>query len=140
VPKKAVVPALIERDGSVRSFRVPNVSAQTLRPLIVTNINRASFLMTDEATVYTGIGREFSGHGMVNHSAEKYVRATFWHTNTVENYFSILKRGIIGTYHHVSETHLHRYGAEFDFRYNHRVGLGYSDRERTTDHVAKYRW
>jgi hypothetical protein len=88
--------------------------------------------MTDDASVYTQIGREFSGHGTVNHSAEEYVRATFWHTNTVENYFSILKRGIIGTYHHVSETHLHRYGAEFDFRYNHLVGLGYSDRERTT--------
>jgi transposase-like protein len=132
VPKKAVVLALVERDGSVRSFRVPNVSAKTLRPLIVTNINRASFLMTDEALVYTGIGREFSSHGTVNHSAEEYVRAQFWHTNTVENYFSILKRGIIGTYHHVSEGHLHRYSAEFDFRYNHRVGLGYSDRERTT--------
>src|SRR3981081_3271170 len=132
VPKKAIVLALVERDGSVRSFHVPNVSAKTLRPLIVTNINRASFLMTDEATVYTQIGREFSGHGTVNHSAEEYVRAHFWHTNTVENYFSILKRGTIGTYHHVSEMHLHRYGAEFDFRYNHRVGLGYSDRERTT--------
>ena len=58
------------------------------------------------------------------------MRATFWHTNTVENYFSILKRGLIGTYHHVSETHLHRYGAEFDFRYNHRVGLGFSDMDR----------
>ena len=88
--------------------------------------------MTDDAKVYVEIGREFYGHGTVNHSAEEYVRAAFWHTNTVENYFSILKRGIVGTYHHVSETHLHRYSAEFDFRYNHRVGLGYSDRERTT--------
>ena len=131
IPPKAVVVALVERDGKVRSFRVPNVSAKTLRPLIVTNINRASFQMTDEALVYTGVGREFSGHGTVNHSAEEYVRATFWHTNTVENYFSILKRGIIGTYHHVSETHLHRYAAEFDFRYNYRVGLGFSDMERT---------
>ena len=88
--------------------------------------------MTDGHTVYPTIGREFSGHGTVDHSKEEYVRAQFWHTNTVENYFSILKRGIIGTYHHVSETHLHRYGAEFDFRYNHRIGLGFSDRERTT--------
>jgi transposase-like protein len=133
VPKKAVVLSLVERDGSVRSFRVPNVSATTLRPIIVTEINRASFLMTDEAMIYTGIGREFHGHGTVNHSAEEYVRATFWHTNTVENYFSILKRGIIGTYHHVSETHLHRYSAEFDFRYNHRSGQGWSDRDRTTE-------
>src|SRR5436305_10780857 len=71
VPKKAVILALVERDGSVRSFRVPNVSAKTLRPLIVTNINRASFLMTDEATVYTGIGREFGGHRTVNQLAEE---------------------------------------------------------------------
>jgi transposase-like protein len=131
IPKKAIVLALVERDGSVRSFRVPNVSAQTLRPVIVANVNRASYLMTDEALSYTSIGREFRGHGTVNHSAEEYVRATFWHTNTVENYFSILKRGIYGIYHHVSETHLHRYSAEFDFRYNHRVALGFSDMQRT---------
>jgi hypothetical protein len=86
-------------------------------------VNRASYLMTDESAVYTEVGREFSGHGTVNHSAEEYVRAFFWPTNTVENYFSILKRGIIGVYHHVSETHLYRYAAEFDFRYNHRVNL-----------------
>jgi len=128
---KAPVVALVERDGSVRSFHVPNVSATTLRPLIVTQVNRATYIMTDDAPVYTQIGREFGGHGTVNHSAEEYVRATFWHTNTVENYFSILKRGIIGIYHHVSETHLHRYGAEFDFRYNHRSGLGFTDMDRT---------
>lgn len=127
---KAPILALVERDGSVRSFHIPNVSAQTLRPIIVTQVSRASYLMTDESTVYPAIGKEFSGHGAVNHSAEEYVRAAFWHTNTVENYFSILKRGIVGVYHHVSETHLHRYGAEFDFRYNHRVGMGYSDAQR----------
>ena len=86
--------------------------------------------MTDDSKVYTEVGREFSGHGTVNHSAGEYVRAFFWRTNTVENYFSILKRGVYGVYHHVSETHLHRYGAEFDFRYNHRVGLGFSDMRR----------
>lgn len=128
---KAPLVALVERDGSVRSFHVPHVSASNLRPIIVSQVNRASYLMTDDSRVYDGIGREFAGHGTVNHSAEEYVRAGFWHTNTVENYFSILKRGIMGTYHHVSETHLHRYGAEFDFRYNHRSGLGYSDMERT---------
>ena len=127
---KAPVVALVERDGKVRSFHVPNVGAKTLRPIIVTNVNRASYIMTDESTVYPAVGREFSGHGSVNHSAGEYVRAFFWHTNTVENYFSILKRGIIGVYHHVSETHLHRYGAEFDFRYNHRMALGFSDMER----------
>ena len=131
VPPKEAVLALVERDGSVRSFHVPHVSATTLRPIIVSHINRASFLMTDDSNVYPLIGREFAGHGTVNHSAEEYVRAQFWHTNTVENYFSILKRGIVGIYHHVSATHLHRYGYEFDFRYNHRVGLGYSDMQRT---------
>jgi hypothetical protein len=114
----------------VRSFRVPNVTAETLRPVIVANVSRASFLMTDDAPTYTSIGREFSGHGSVNHSAEEYVRAYFWHTNTVENYFSIFKRGIMGVYHHVSEAHLHRYSAEFDFRHNHRSGLGFTDTER----------
>ncbi len=128
---KAPVIALVERDGSVRSFHVPHVSATTLRPIIVTHVNRATYIMTDDAAVYTQIGREFSGHGTVNHSAEEYVRAAFWHTNTVENYFSILKRGIMGIYHHVSEAHLHRYGYEFDFRYNHRVGLGFTDMQRT---------
>ena len=87
--------------------------------------------MTDESTVYPMIGHEFAGHGTVNHSAEEYVRAHFWHTNTVEGYFSSLKRGIVGVYHWVSEAHLHRYAAEFDFRYNYRVALGYSDMQRT---------
>lgn len=130
IPKKTAVLSLVERDGKVRSFRVANVTAQTLRPLIVTHVNRASYIMTDDAPVYVGIGREFHGHGSVNHSDEEYVRAQFWHTNTVENYFSIFKRGIVGTYHHISEAHLHRYSAEFDFRYNHRSGLGFSDMER----------
>jgi hypothetical protein len=80
--------------------------------------------------VYPAVTKDFAGHGTVNHSAEEYVRAQFWHTNTVENYFSILKRGITGTFHHVSEAHLHRYLAEFDFRYNQRAGLGVDDGER----------
>src|SRR5580704_13029103 len=130
IPPKAPVLALVERDGRVRSFHVPNVTAQTLRPIITANVDRASYLMTDESPVYWSIGRQFSGHGAVNHSAEEYVRAYFWHTNTAENYFSILKRGIYGCYFHVSEAHLHRYTAEFDFRYNNRIGLGIDDLER----------
>src|SRR5271166_5006867 len=86
--------------------------------------------MTDEATTYPKIGDEFAGHGTVNLSAEEYVRAYFWHTNTAENYFSILKRGIYGCYFHVSEAHLHRYTAEFDFRHNNRIALGVDDLER----------
>jgi hypothetical protein len=72
----------------------------------------------------------YSGHGTVNHSIEEYVRGGFWHTNTVENYFSILKRGITGVYHHVSQQHLKRYLGEFDFRYSERIGLGVNDNER----------
>ena len=127
---KAPILSLVERDGSVRSFHVANVTSTMLRPIIVTHVNRASYLMTDDARVYDGIGREFKGHGTVNHSAEEYVRAAFWHTNTVENYFSILKRGIVGVYHHVSEAHLHRYAAEFDFRYNRREAVGIDDSAR----------
>ncbi len=118
--KKAVV-ALVERGGEVRSFHVANVNAKTLRPLIVTNVSRAAHLMTDESPVYTRVGREFNGHSAVNHSASEYVTTGgFKHSNTVENFFSIFKRGVIGTYHHLSEAHLGRYTAEFDFRYNTR--------------------
>ncbi len=130
-PPKEAAFALVEREGKMHSFHVPAVNAKTLRPILVTHVNRKSYLMTDEAGAYVKVGREFSGHGTVNHSIEEYVRGKFWHTNTVENYFSILKRGITGTYHHVSQQHLKRYLAEFDFRYNERSGLGVSDAERT---------
>lgn len=120
-PKKAVV-ALVERDGHVRSFHVANVTAKDVRGLIVTNIDRASHLMTDESHVYTRVGREFNGHSTVNHSAGEYVTTGgFKHSNTAENFFSIFKRGVIGTYHHMSEAHLGRYTAEFDMRYNTRT-------------------
>lgn len=119
-PKKAVV-ALVERKGHVRSFHVANVNAKTLRPLIVTNVDRASHLMTDESMAYTRVGREFAGHTSVIHSKGEYVRKGGWaHSNTAENFFSIFKRGVIGTYHQMSEAHLHRYTAEFDCRYNTR--------------------
>ena len=94
------------------------------------HVHKASYLMTDDSPVYPGIGREFAGHGTVNHSIEEYVRAQFWHTNTVENFFSIFKRGVFGCYFHVSEAHLHRYAAEFDFRHNHRERLGFDDLAR----------
>ena len=130
--KKAVV-ALVERDGKARSFHVANVNAKTLRPLIVTNIVRTAHLMTDESPVYTRVGREFAGHSSVNHSAGEYVTTGgFKHSNTVENFFSIFKRGVIGTYHHMSEAHLARYCREFDFRYNTRT---LSDSERTIEAI-----
>ena len=128
VPPKVAVLSLVERGGKVRSRRVADVSAKKLRDAIVTQVNRASYLMTDEAPTYTKVGKELAGHGTVNHSAEEYVRAYFWHTNTAKGYFSILKRGITGVYHHVSKEHLHRYLAEFDYRYNERAPLAWTTR------------
>lgn len=129
-PKKEAVVALVERDGRVRSFHVANVTAKNVREVLVTQADRKSYLMTDESMVYLSVGREFGGHGTVNHSIDEYVRGGFWHTNTVENYFSIFKRGINGVYQHVSPAHLKRYLGEFDFRYNERSGLGVEDAER----------
>ena len=129
-PKKAVL-SLVERDGRAASFHVANVQADTIRPIIVANANRASALMTDESTVYPKIGDEFGLHLTVNHSANEYARlGGYVHVNTAENFFSILKRGITGVYHQVSEAHLHRYLAEFDFRYSNRSGLGVDDKAR----------
>ncbi len=126
-PKKEAVMGLVEREGKLRMFHVPEVTSKTLRPIMVSHIDRGSYLMTDESTVYPAPGEEFAGHGTVNHSAKEYVRATFWHTNTIECAFSLLKRGITGTYHHVSQKHLRRYLGEFDFRFNHK---DISDSER----------
>jgi hypothetical protein len=134
--KEPVVP-LVERGGRVRSQHMPQVSAKNLRLALVTQVDRKSYLMTDESGAYITVGREFAGHGTVNHGAEEYVRTgRFHHTNTVEGYFSILKRGIVGTYHHVSQQHLGRYLAEFDFRYNERIALGVNDAERVEKSIA----
>lgn len=128
---KQIVHSLVERGGRVRSHHVPNVNGKTLAPILRTQVSRKSTLMTDTAGGYMSIGKEFARHEMVDHGALEYVRGDV-HSNTVEGYFSILKRGIIGTYHHVSEAHLKRYLAEFDFRHNERSALGVEDAERTT--------
>lgn len=125
-PKKKVV-SLVERDGRARSFHVANIHAGTVRSAIVANIDRASTLMTDDARYYWGIGREFAKHGTTLHAARQFAKKDGVHSNTAENFFSILKRGVIGTYHHWSEAHIHRYLAEFDFRYSTK---DISDRER----------
>lgn len=130
VPKKHAVVTLVERDGQARSFHVTKVNAKTLGPILRKSADRKSYLMTDEHTVYPSIGREFNGYGTVNHSADEYVRGTFWYTNTVESYFALLKRGMMGSFHSVSEAHLHRYLAEFDFRHNTR---DLDDGERTDE-------
>ena len=120
-PKKAVLSLIDRGNGRVRSFHVPNVTAKTLRPIIAKNVQAASVLMTEEAMIYSGIGKRFADHHTVIHSANDYARlGSYIHINTAESFFSIVKRGIVGAYHHVSEAHLHRYMVEFDFRYNTR--------------------
>lgn len=115
---KETVFSLVERGGHVRSVHTPSVTAATLRPILVAQLNEKTFLVTDDAGQYRHMHRDFR-HEVVNHGIGEYVRGEA-HTNTVEGYFSILKRGVVGTYHHVSQQHLKRYLSEFDFRYNHR--------------------
>jgi transposase-like protein len=130
LPKEAVM-ALVERGGQVRSFhlRVANVTAETVKPIITEALSTDSHLRTDESGIYWKIGEEFASHRTVNHAAKEYVRGDA-HTNTIDGYFSILKRGIYGVYHHVSQEHLKRYLGEFDFRYNYRAVLGFNDTAR----------
>jgi transposase-like protein len=127
---KHVILSLIQRGGSARSFHVEGTRIADIAPVIRENLARESAMMTDEATYYREIGRDFASHDSVNHKQEEYVRGDV-HTNTAEGFFSIFKRGMNGVYQHCSEKHLHRYLAEFDFRYSNRVKLGVDDSERT---------
>lgn len=129
---KEIVYSLVERGGKVRSHHVPTVNAKTLRPILREQIHEASTLYSDDGG--SRVAREFSGHAAVNHSIGEYVRGDV-HTNTIEGYFSPLKRGITGVYHHVSPHHLKRYLAEFDFRYNQRAALGIADEARSDELV-----
>lgn len=129
IPPKSPVFALVERDGGVRSFHIPNVTANNLAPVIARHAHGDSRFMTDESNVYDHAGSWFASHETVNHSQKEYVRGEVY-TNTIEGYFSILKRGIYGCYFHVSEAHLNRYLAEFDFRYTYRIKTGYDDQAR----------
>lgn len=127
---KMKVVSLVERDGKKRSFHVTNVNHETVRPILKAQIDQKARLMTDETSVYNKVGKEFASHEKVNHSAKEYARGDVT-TNTVESSFAILKRGLYGTFHSVSEKHLQRYATEFDFRWNHRVKLGVGDEQRT---------
>jgi transposase-like protein len=126
---------LVERGGRARSRKVENVTAETLRNVVFGSADTKSRLMTDELRAYRRIGQRFAGHDAVNHGEEEWSRklvdGTKAHVNTAEGFFSILKRGIYGCYFHVSEAHLHRYLAEYDFRYSNRAALGVDDEERT---------
>jgi len=126
---KNMVVTLVERGGSARSFHAEGHSVSTIAPIIWQNIRRESHLMTDKAMHYRAIGQEFAEHSAVAHESKEYVRG-FIHTNTVEGYYSIFKRGMKGIYQHCSEKHLHRYLSEYDFRYSYRVRLGYDDAMR----------
>ena len=118
---KHAVLTLVERGGEVRSVHVDDVKAETLMPIVNANIAKEARVMTDDAATYYNKLDDFAEHDVVNHSAEEYVSRGDVHTNTVEGYFSIFKRGMKGVYQHCNEKHLHRYLAEFDFRYNNRV-------------------
>jgi transposase-like protein len=118
-PKKVPVVALVEREGKVKAMHAANVTAHELKGAIREHVARTATIMTDNFPSYRGLDREFAGHETVDHSRDEWVRGSA-HTNTVEGYFSILKRGVNGVYHHVSRAHLHRYLTEFDFRYNTR--------------------
>jgi transposase-like protein len=123
---KMAVLSLVERNGEVRSVHVDDVKASTLLPIVNENIAKEARVMTDDAATYYKKLEGFASHETVNHAANEYVRGDV-HTNTIEGYFSIFKRGMKGVYQHCSEKHLHRYLAEFDFRYNARSALGVED-------------
>lgn len=124
-----VVLTAVTREGGARSWHVDGTTLGTLLPIIRMNISRESHLMTDEASWYKNVGKEFASHGKVNHKEMEYARGEIT-TNTVEGYFSIFKRGMKRIYQHCSEKHLHRYLSEFDFRYSHRIALGVDDAAR----------
>jgi hypothetical protein len=126
---KHAVMTLVQRGGSARSFHVEGTKASDLLPIIKANVHPDTHVMTDEAGQYAHLGKYFTEHDFVRHSAGEYGRDDI-HTNTVEGFYSVFKRGMRGIYQHCSEKHLHRYVAEFDFRYSNRSRLGVEDAER----------
>ena len=127
---KHKVLALVDRtSGKARSMVVDDLKAKTLTPILLENISKEATVYTDEAGQYRRLGDEFADHDFVRHSAGEYGRGPI-HTNTIEGYFSIFKRGMKGVYQHCSKRHLHRYAPEFEFRYNNRVANGADDAMR----------
>jgi transposase-like protein len=127
---KHAVLTLVERGGTSRSFHVDGTKAKDILPILKANIAKDTVVMTDEAAQYIKLGSDFKAHYSVTHSAGEYVRGSV-HTNTVEGFYSVFKRGMKGVYQHCGEKHLHRYVAEFDFRYSNRTALGVDDTART---------
>jgi len=126
--KRSIV-ALVERGGSVRTFHVAVADKPSIIKIVTENVARESRLHTDESHLYRGTDKHFASHETMKHSAKEYVRGDV-HTNSAEGYFSIFKKGMRGIYQHCAEKHLHRYLAEYDFRYNTRTALGFNDGER----------
>lgn len=130
---KMKVLSLVDREtGNARSFTAGQLTSDFVHPILRNNIAREARLFTDEAKMYRKVGREFSDHKSVTHGRHEYVRGEV-HTNTIEGYFSIFKRGMRGVYQHCREKHLHRYLAEFDFRYSNRAANGFNDNERADE-------
>jgi transposase-like protein len=126
--KKTPVMALVEPDGRVRARKIDRVDGATLKGAIRENVDRSARIMTDEWAAYHGIGIEYQGgHEIVTHSAGEYARGDA-HVNSAESYFALLKRGVIGSFHHISKQHLDRYCEEFSFRWDHR---SITDADRT---------
>ena len=133
IPTKHAVHALVERGGKVRASHVPDVSAKTLRAAIAKHVDPKSTINTDDALAYYWMSKEFAKHGVVKHSAGEYVsKDGKTHINTAEAFFAILKRGVTGSFHSISEQHLQRYVDEFAFRWNARSSLGIEDAERAS--------
>lgn len=132
---KNVVFSLVERDGGVRSFHITGKMFDGIKKALRENVSPEARLATDEARMYRKIAKAFAEHLTVNHSQDEYVRGDA-STNTIEGFFSTFKRGMNGVYQHCSSDHLHRYLAEFDFRYNHRAALEVNDVERTVNALA----
>lgn len=136
---KRIVVGLVERGGKARMFHLNDATATTVREVLVRNVDRKSILYTDSSRLYTRTGEEYAKHRTTNHAAGEYARRegdAVVHSNTVESVFSVFKRGMIGTYQHCGEAHLHRYLAEFDFRYNRRTALKVTDAERNDQLLA----
>ena len=132
---KNAVLSLVERGGRARSFHIEKASKDQVAPIVRENLARESHLMTDESGIYNRVGKEFAKHDVVDHSRDEWGytdhrTGTKINTNTIEGFYSIFKRGMIGVYQHCSEQHLHRYLAEFDFRYSNRTKLGINDTAR----------
>lgn len=126
---KNTVVTLVERGGRAKSFHIASATANAVGWVVHMNIKHEFDLMTDTARMYPEIGTNFASHEMVNHSEKEYVRGDA-HTNTIEGFFSIFKRGMKGVYQHCAEHHLHRYLAEYDFRYSNQIKLGVDDNMR----------